>query len=906
MGTKTFATRMTCFSLVSAIETDLRSVIGNMHSCNAFEIPEDVRDNAAFRYKSHHNEEYKDDELLENLLEFSDFSDLAKIISKNKSKQSSFSKEETSEIINGLNRLIQARNRVCHSRPLEYNDINELTDFCTRLLEIGSKHLWANINEALHNLDNPSFALSLQIPPYWNNSKNSVDNNLPLPEFDDTGFLGRIEERNAIKELIYSHTRVISLVGEGGIGKTALALRCLYDVLEHCENKNESPFDIIIWVTLKANRLTPSGVVQLRDAIINSIGLYQNIGKSLGISLDNNIDEILNEISLYMQEFKILLCIDNLETIEKESVRRFLAEIPSGSKVLITTRVGLGEVEYRYKLDSLDSKSSIDLVRKLSKLLNIESLKRKNNASLKDLVRRLHHNPLLIKWYALSISSGQTHGDILNRDSVSYKEALKFCFQNLYERLSDTELEIIRTITCLRNSVSAVELRFFLSDRNEIEIAEALHNLNNSSMLKSEVTANNKNDDIKTYTLTNIANEYLTSVNKIDEEFFSKVRRKSRELKNHIQEGMIDYNHYHLDVAHIHASNKDEKICAVYLKQALKAYRVYEDIDTALELVKRAKQMMPEFSECYRINGYLLNDSPFKAETEYESAIEYDPQSVVAYYSYSQFLMKDEEYTLALEQIDNAISVEPDSNALLSFKALILTRMGDYPEAIANYEKILPEQSENLHRKFRISTFQQIIDCYKRYAERLIIDKDFTAAGVKLSRALEIFATAFNTQNFDDRMLTLYCKLVCEIDKVDYHNQNINLGCEAIETLGPFINTLSVYHKIKLSNELKISSERVNTNNRDKWLDIANQLDDSSEDLANFMNGRIKELSCKKQNSVSFGFITGDNGTEYFFHRGEISPPDALDGIGEFRGKRVVFIPRIEPRGPSAKKVQLE
>lgn len=905
MATKTFATRMTCFSLVSAIETDLRNVIGSMNSSNKFEIPSDVTEHAMLRYKSHFNEEFNDDDSLENLLEFSDFSDLSKILSKNKIRQTSFSSQELAEITNGLNRLVQARNRVCHSRPLEYNDINELSDFCTGLIEVGSRHWWSNINEALNNLENPSFALSLQIPSYWSNTNTSVINNLPLPEFDDTGFLGRKDERNAIKELIYSHTRVISVIGEGGVGKTALALRCLYDVLENCESSNDSAFEIIIWVTLKANRLTSSGVIQLRDAIVSSLGLYQDVGKKLGINIDSDIDDLLSEISLYMKEFKILLCIDNLETIEKKNVRRFLAEIPEGSKVLITTRVGLGEVEYRYKLDSLDSKSSIDLIRNLSKLLNIESLKKKNNTSLKELARRLHHNPLLIKWYVLSIGSGQTRGDILNKESISYQDALKFCFQNLYERLSETELEIIKTITCLRNSVSAVELRFFLSEKNELDIVEALHNLNNSSMLKSEVSSNNQDDEIRVYTLTNIANDYLTSVAKIEDSFVTTVRKRNRELKQHIQEGIMDYNHYHLDVTHIHASNKDEKICAVYLKRALKTYRSNEDIDSALDLIKKAKQMMPEFSECYRISAYLLSSNPYKAESEYESAIEYNPKSIIAYYSYSQFLMKQEEYPLALIQINNAIELNSSDNVLLSFKALIQTRTGEYADAIYLYERIFPEQSISQHRKFRISTYQQIIDCYKRYAGRLIADNDYPEAEAKLTRALEIFSNAFNTSNFDERMLSFYCKLLCEIDKIDCFNNNVKLGCMAISAIEPFINSLSVYHKIKLSNEIKIASDRINSENKDKWLDIASQMSDSTDDIGGFEHGVIKELNCKAANNVSFGFIAGDDGTDYFFHRGEIMPPSLLDNMSDYRDTRVAFISSVEPRGPSAKKVHL-
>ncbi|MFA0630560.1 hypothetical protein AB4589_22775 [Vibrio sp. 10N.222.49.A3] len=236
MTSRTFATRMTCFSLISAIETDLRNLICKMNTVHEAKIPKDVKDNATSRFEMHFKESHKDDDSLSELIEFSDFSDLSKILSKNKNNQSLLSLENLKETTNGLDRLIQVRNRICHSRPLEYNDINDLTDFSVLLQRMGERHWWSSINEALENLNNPSFALSLQIPSYWKSTNSPVYNNLPLPEFDDTGFLGRKDERSAVSDLINSHTRVISLIGEGGVGKTALAIRCLYDALELSEN----------------------------------------------------------------------------------------------------------------------------------------------------------------------------------------------------------------------------------------------------------------------------------------------------------------------------------------------------------------------------------------------------------------------------------------------------------------------------------------------------------------------------------------------------------------------------------------------------------------------------------------------------------------------------------------------
>jgi LuxR family glucitol operon transcriptional activator len=907
MSSRTFATRMTCFSLISAVETDVRRVISIMDAIHALNIPDDVKANSEDRYQSHFGEKICIQADLGEFIEFSDFSDLSKIISKNKKQQSTLALSDAELMIKGLDTLIGARNRVCHSRPLEYNDINELTDFSVLIRGIGEAHWWVNINEALENLDNPSFALSLQIPSYWKKTKSAIYNNLPLPEFDDTGFLGRKEEREAVKDLIFSHTRVISLIGEGGVGKTALALRCLYDVLELSESSDVSHFDMLIWVTLKANRLTPSGVVQLRDAIVTSLGMYQTLANTLGANSTGTIEEVLEEIAVYMEEFNVLLCIDNLETIDKHNVRRFLAEIPHGSKVLITTRVGLGEIEYRYKLDSLDSKASIDLIRKLARLLNIETLKKKNNDSLKDLSRRLHNNPLLIKWYVLGLGAGKSREDLLNKQALSYKEALKFCFENLYDGLTEIELEIIQTIECLRNTVSAVELRFILGEREELEIAEALHCLNNSSMLKSEVATSSQDDGIRKYTLTDIASDYLAAVKPIGEVMYSKVRLKNRELKKHLELNLTAHNRYHLDVSSIHASNKDEKICAVYLKQALDIARKEEGTSASLDLVKKAKSMMPDFSECYRINAFLLKGIPHKAEAEYEAAIEYNPKSIIAYYAYSQFLFQDDDYEGALTQIDFAIAICPDDEALLSFKALILTRSGDYPVAIDLYERILPSQKENAHRKFRVSTYQQVISSYIRYTERLIDDLDISEAEVKNIRAIEILEDALNSGNYDDRTFVLFKKILLNSDRIDYRNQNLHNTCLFIEIVERYKGVISFHNKLKLVDELKSAVERMNTDSKDRISIILKELGVASEVNSILFHGTIKGVVCKAGNNASYGFITGDDHIEYFFHRGELNPSEVLDSI-DFKDLRVAFNASYtgnSEKGPSAKDVHL-
>ena len=372
----------------------------------------------------------------------------------------------------------------------------------------------------------------------------------------------------------------------------------------------------------------------------------------------------------------------------------------------------------------------------------------------------------------------------------------------------------------------------------------------------------------------------------------------------HLEMNLTAHNRYHLDVSSIHASNKDEKICAVYLKQALVASRKDDDLNKSLDLVKKAKSMMPDFSECYRINAFLLKDSPYKAENEYIAAIECDPQSIIAYYAYSQFLFQDSDYEGALTQIDIAISKSPADEVLMSFKALILTRSGDYLKAIDLYEKIFPSQKENAHRKFRVSTYQQIIGCYARFAERLIDDCDILEAGLKNTRALEILEDALNLGNYDDRTFILFRKILINADKIDIRNNSVacvNVLIEVIERYNPAI---SFHNRLKLIDELRLAIEWMNTDSKNKISLIVSEFSAIEHVSDAIFHGVIKDVKCKAGSNVSFGFITGDDGLEYFFHRGEINPLDALDNK-DFKDTRVGYNVSQSVKGPLATKVHL-
>lgn len=74
-------------------------------------------------------------------------------------------------------------------------------------------------------------------------------NNLPRVEYDDTGFVPRPKLEADLKKKILGRHPVVTVLGEGGNGKSALTLQTAYRLL----NSDDHNFDAIIWVTAKAS-----------------------------------------------------------------------------------------------------------------------------------------------------------------------------------------------------------------------------------------------------------------------------------------------------------------------------------------------------------------------------------------------------------------------------------------------------------------------------------------------------------------------------------------------------------------------------------------------------------------------------------------------------------------------------
>jgi len=184
-------------------------------------------------------------------------------------------------------------------------------------------------------------------------SRRNTSLNVPIPL---TSFIGREQELTEVASLL-SNSRLVTLTGSGGVGKTRLAIQVVADVLE----------------------LFPDGVWFLDLAPVSDPALVPDtLAEVLDLSLSGGSDlSVTDLITGYLRSRRALIIFDNCEHVI-ESCARLVHSILTSCEyisILATSREALrvsGEIPYR--VPSLEvPKRNIELI--IDELANTESIK---------------------------------------------------------------------------------------------------------------------------------------------------------------------------------------------------------------------------------------------------------------------------------------------------------------------------------------------------------------------------------------------------------------------------------------------------------------------------------------------------------------------------------------------------
>ena len=222
-----------------------------------------------------------------------------------------------------------------------------------------------------------------------------VSSNIPVPL---TSFVGRGKELNEIARLL-SISRLLTLTGPGGVGKTRLAIETAQYSLKNFK-------DGVFWV----------GLVGLSDANL----IPQEIAQSLNLR-EVSHEPLIETLKRHLKSKDLLLILDNCEHLIRacaEYAEQLLAACPK-LKVLATSIEALGlfnentwqvpslplpKMQESLSLKELQEFASIELfAERASHVKSGFALDEKNASSVTQICRRLDGIPLAIELAAARI-----------------------------------------------------------------------------------------------------------------------------------------------------------------------------------------------------------------------------------------------------------------------------------------------------------------------------------------------------------------------------------------------------------------------------------------------------------------------------------------------------------------------
>ncbi|MDF5729496.1 MAG: CHAT domain-containing protein [Rhizonema sp. PD38] len=394
----------------------------------------------------------------------------------------------------------------------------EFFNYFLQAFAFEEKSLYMSVQQARRRLqgledDFPSaswlpiiFTNPAEEPPNWMNLKevgeqtrfNSTQANTNLRrqrKLQDWGeaidvsiFYGRDDEINTLKQwMVTDKCRLITIIGMGGIGKTALSVKLAEDV--------ENQFDYLIWRSLR----NAPPVEDLLSELISFLSEENHL------VLANSLDKQIAQLIECLRTSRCLVVLDNLESIlnSEEQVGNYSEGYEGYGQILRdvgdTRHQSCFLVTSREKPRGLVTREGDNLPVRALSLKGLSSqegeliLAQKGLSPSKNQINSLVDcyagNPLALKIVSTTIEelfSGSIT-DFLLEGTIIFGDIFDLLAQQ-FERLSILEKKVMYWLAIHRESVSLKELQSDLIDSVMRDLITALESLKSRCLIENQAT----------------------------------------------------------------------------------------------------------------------------------------------------------------------------------------------------------------------------------------------------------------------------------------------------------------------------------------------------------------------------------------------------------------------------------
>ncbi|MFN6562534.1 MAG: NB-ARC domain-containing protein [Nostoc sp. ChiSLP01] len=300
-------------------------------------------------------------------------------------------------------------------------------------------------------------------------------------------FYGRTEELSTLEQWILDEDcRLVTVLGIGGIGKTALSVKFAQQIQEN--------FEYVIWRSL---REAPPGKIILSN-LIQFLSDEQETEGNLPESFSERVSRLLD----YLQNNRCLLILDNAESILRSGSRAGVYREGYEEYGELLRRVGEATHQSCLLLTSREKPKEIALlegetlpVRSLplsglkvlegQEILKLKGLSAKED-ELQVMIERYAGNPLALKIVATTIQDifDGNFSEFLQQDTAVFGD-IRDVLEQQFERLSDLEKDIMYWLAINREPITLKELRDdIISPIPQAKLLEAIESLGRRSLIE--------------------------------------------------------------------------------------------------------------------------------------------------------------------------------------------------------------------------------------------------------------------------------------------------------------------------------------------------------------------------------------------------------------------------------------
>ncbi|SFE98625.1 'Cold-shock' DNA-binding domain-containing protein [Flavimobilis marinus] len=606
-----------------------------------------------------------------------------------------------------IDRVAPIRNRVMHGRPLKTDD----PAIALSALSAYQSRFWRTTDATLRRLRDDELWEPIEKPLPL--PSETVLHNLPYADYDETGLIGREQDtKQLVAMLKRRRDHVITITGEGGVGKTALALELAYAMVDD----PESPYDCVLWSSLKSERLTTAGVIAISDAIEGIAGATRQLGRALDASFDGSVHELAESL----EGLDALIVIDNLESVNGDEVLRLYDAMPPCVSFLFTSRIGIGELERRYRLGPLAASSATLLLRKFAMARGVSSLARLSSETAESVVERLRFSPLAIRWFTLSVEAGVDPLTTI-RDQ---KELLTFCVANVFEQLSPEAKDLITIIRVLDRSAPLDELAL-LADLEIDQLRRAAQELSRGSLI---TYGSDASGGLASRIGPSLALRAFLPRESMESERLAGLLKRETDYRKSAERRRENDSRRSLAPWNVFTRGDEDEPAAYLLHKALVASK-RKKYEEAFALTSKARELNPEFYENDRVEAFVASAAgeATRAVDLYRGALEKcdtdESRAVVSHY-FAGHLAR------AMHDVPLAITYESMSHQHFKTKetAVALGNLLVWDRQFSEGQILIESAIEDADGMGRLIAVTALVESWRRWSEQLFNEHRYSDA----------------------------------------------------------------------------------------------------------------------------------------------------------------------------------